>query len=465
MDTLSNSRLSFYGQVNGNHSAGATSIAIKTSRTSYMPPDINTNHLFPLDAIAIGPNGVCDGSTCKVSKIQSTSAFTLIKGLTVGASDGDPIYATQSAIHTITFKNQTTVVNGSVEVYIPAGGSSSGESNDGAPNGGSYAGFDMNNLTSSNVTCSGGSVTWTPQAPAAYQLVGSTRYHKFSCTYSGTLSSGSSVTFTIGDTSKKLINPAPKVTGSYTHAQGTADTYNALIRLLDGSTNIIDSIIITISTIEAVLVSATVNPSLTFQIEGQNSGTICGQTLNVTSSTAYSVPFGDITQTNTFLNAAQKLTISTNAANGYEIRVAEDDELSADLDGDGTPETTLPDTTCDDSLCTHTTSDDWDSTSTNGFGYSLQNISAASVEFQYSDTSGNCSGGTYCARNFACVNGLNPANPSACSTNDSSAAKIASSTTVASSESLYVCYRLNVGTTQQAGYYQTRIYYIATAKF
>ncbi len=429
-----------------------------------MPPDINTNHLFPLDSIAVGPNGVCDGSTCQVSKVQDSSNFTLVKGLTAGASDGDPIYATQSAIHTITFKNQTTVANGSVEVYIPAGGSSSGTSNDGAPDGGPNAGFDLNGLTSANITCSGGSVSWTPQNPTAYVLVGSYRYHQFTCTYSGTLSSNTSITMTIGNSSKKLINPAPKVNASYTHTQGTADTYNSLIRLLDGSSNIIDDVIITISNIEAVLVSATVNPSLTFTIAGQNSGTICGQTLNVTGSTAYSVPFGDITQTNTFLNAAQKLTVSTNATNGYEIRVAEDDELSADLNGDGTPETTLPDTTCDDSLCTHSNSDDWDSNSTNGFGYSLENIDAASVEFQYNDTGGNCSGGTYCARNFACVDGLNPANPSACSTNDSSAAKIASSTTVASDEDLYVCYRLNVGATQQAGYYQTRIYYIASAK-
>lgn len=467
-DTLSNSRLSFYGYVNGAHSAGTTTINITTSRSSYMPPDINTNHLFPLDRISIGPNGYCDtsGTTpCQVSTVQSSSAFTLVKGLRVGASNGDPIYATESAIHNIAFTTQTTVANGSVVVYIPAGGSNSATSQDGAPDGGPNAGFDLNGITSANVTCpTGGGVSWGSPTVTAYQLVGSNRYHKFSCSYTGTLTS-TSLTMTIGNTTKALVNPAPKVNASYTHAQGTADSYNVLIQLLDSGSNIIDDVIVTVSPIEGVLVSATVNPSLTLTIAGQNSGTICGQTLNVTGSTAYSVPFGDITQTSTFLNAAQKITVSTNATSGYYLKVAEDDEMSADLNGDGIPETTLADTTCDDSLCTHTTSDHWNSTSTYGFGYSLQNIDAHTIAFQYSDTTGNCAGGTYCARNFACVDNLNPANPTACSTNDASAQTIASSTTVAANEDLYVCYRLNIGPTQPAGYYQTRIYYIAYGTF
>jgi hypothetical protein len=467
-DTLSNSRLSYYGKVNGAHTAGTTSIAIKTSRTSYLPPDINTNHLFPLDNLSLGPNGYCDVSgtdKCKVSAVQNTSNFILVKGLRVGLSDGDPIYATQSAIHNIAFTTQTTVANGSVVVYIPAGGSDSATSQDGAPDGGPNAGFDLNGITSSNVSCpTGGGVAWGSPTITAYQLVGSNRYHKISCPYTGTLAS-TALTMTIGNSSKAPVNPAPKVNASYTHTQGTADSYNVLIQLLDGSSNIIDHVIVTTSPIESVLVSATVNPSLTLTIAGQNTGTICGQTLTVTGSTAYSVPFGDITQTNTFLNAAQKITVSTNATSGYYLKVAEDDEMSADLNGDGVPETTLADTTCDDGLCTHSTSDHWNSTTTTGFGYSLQNISAANVAFQYSDTSGNCSGGTYCARNFPCVDYLNPSNPTACSTNDGSSQTIASSSTVASDESIYVCYRLNIGVTQPAGYYQTRIYYVAYGTF
>lgn len=467
-DTLSNSRLSYYGKVNGTHTAGATAISIKTSRSSYLPPDINTNHLFPLDNISLGPNGYCDtsGTTkCQVSAVQDSDDFILTKGLRVGLSDDDAIYATQSATHSLAFTTQTTVANGSVVVYVPAGGSSSGTSQDGAPDGGANSGFDLNSVASGNVTCpTQGGVSWGAATVTAYQLVGSSYYHKFSCGYTGTLSS-TALTMTIGDTSAALVNPAPKVTGSYTHAQGTADSYNVLIQLLDGSSNTIDDVIVTTSPIEAVLVSATVNPSLTLTIAGQNSGTICGQSLDVTSSTAYSVPFGDVTQTNTFLDAAQKITVSTNATSGYYLKVAEDDEMSADLDGNGTPETTLSDTTCDDSQCTHDTSDDWDSTSTTGFGYSIENVDANTVPFEYDTTSGYCSGGSYCARNFACVDYLNPSNQTACATNDSSSQTVASSTTVASSEDVYICYRMNVGATQQAGYYQTRIYYVAYGTF
>jgi len=471
-DTLSNSRLSYYGKVNGVHTAGATSVAIKTSRSSYLPPDINTNHLFPLDDLSLGPNGYCDTSgttNCQVSTIQDTSNLTLVKGLRVGVSDDDPIYATQSAVHSLAFTTQTSVVDGNVRVYIPAGGSSSGTSQDGAPDGGDNSGFDLNGLTTvdSHSLCpTGGGVSWTSVTPTitAYQLVGSTYYHQFDCAYTGTLST-TALTMTIGDTTGKMVNPAPKVTASYTHAQGTADSYNVRILLQDGSTNTIDDVIVTVSPIEAVLVSATVNPSLTLVIAGQNSGTICNQTLDVTGSTAYSIPFGDVTQTDTFLDAAQKITVSTNATSGYYLKVAEDDEMSADLNGDGTPETTLADTIGDDGDCTHTVIDDWDDTSTNGFGYSIENINADSVPFEYSTTSDGCAGGTYCAKNFACVDYLNPSNPTACATDDSSAQTIASSSTVASSEQIYVCYRLNVSAIQEAGYYQTRVYYTAYGTF
>jgi len=472
-DTLSNSRLSYYGRVSGAHTAGVTAISIKTSRTSYLPPDINVNHLFSLDEISVGPNGYCNtsGTTkCKVSETQtSANTFTLVKGLRVGASDSDPIYATQSAIHSLVFTTQTSVINGNVRVYVPAGGSSSATSQDGAPDGGANSGFDLNGLTtavSRSLCPTEGGVSWTSTTPTitAYQLVGSTYYHQFDCAYTGTLTT-TALTMTIGNSTAKMVNPAAKVNGTYTHAQGTADTYNVRILLQDGSSNTIDDVIVTVSPIEAVLISATVNPSLTFTIAGQNTGTPCNQTLDVTTATAYSIPYGDITTTNAFLDAAQKLTISTNGPNGYIISVAEDDEMSGDLNGDGTPDTALADTTCDDSLCTHSTSDDWDSTTTAGWGYSIEDINAASHPFQHWYTSGNCTGGTYCARNFACVDGLNPANAAACGTNDSSAQAVASSSAVASSEQFYMCYRLNVSATQQAGYYQTRLYYIATGRF
>jgi hypothetical protein len=73
---------------------------------------------------------------------------------------------------------------------------------------------------------------------------------------------------------KKLINPAPKST----HTQGTADTYNVKIQILGyPQYNIIDSTIVTVSPTEAVLVSSTINPSLTFTIGGiAASQTYCG---------------------------------------------------------------------------------------------------------------------------------------------------------------------------------------------
>jgi len=429
--------------------------------------------MFPLDNLSIGVNGYCDtaGTTkCQASTITSASIINLIKGLRVVASDGEAIYATQSAIHNIAFTNESTVVAGKVRILIPAGGSSSATSQDGAPDGGPNAGFDLNGLTTaaSHSLCpTGGGVSWTSATPTitAYQSSGGVYYHQFDCAYTGTLTS-TALTMTIGDSTLAMVNPAPKVNATYTHAQGTADTYNVRMQLLDGSNNIIDSVITSVSPIEGVLVSANVNPSLTFVIGPVNGGTtVCGVQTSPTT-TATSVPFGDITTTGSFLNAAHTVSVATNAPSGYTVKVAEDKELSADLNGDGVPDTTLIDTTCDSANCTHVNPARWNTTSTQGWGYSLAaNTGSPTTPFVYSTVTGNCATGTFCARNFACVNGLNPTNPNACGTNDVSPQTIMSSTTVSSIDSIYVCYRLNVSAIQQAGYYQTRLYYIAAGTF
>ena len=444
-DTLSNSRLSYYAKVSGAQSVGTTNWTIQNSGN----PDTNTNHLFPQDHISIGNIG-----NMQVATVSGTTSFSTVGASTIGIANGDTIYASQSAAHVLTFTNQSAITQGAIRVLIPAGTNTSG-SNDGAPDGLSTAGFDFNNIAAANITCptGGGVGTWQTPTATPSSTFGS-NYHAFECRFAGSLSAAQALTFTIGNTSRALINPAPK-TG---HTQGLADTYNVRLQLLQyPNYNVVDSVIVTVSPVEAVLVSATVNPSLTFQISGVSASTThCGVSTSVTT-TATSVPFGDITATGAFYDAAHQLSVSTNAVSGYVVKVAEDDELSADTNGDGTPDTTLPDTTCDGANCSATTTGRWNTTSTEGWGYSLEN-SSSTVPFQYSTVTGNCSGGTYCAKQFACNNST------ACSS-VTAAQQIASSTAPSSTQNLYVCYRLNVGASQQAAYYQTRILYIATGTF
>ena len=122
------------------------------------------------------------------------------------------------------------------------------------------------------------------------------------------------------------------------------------------------------------------------------------------------------------------------------VTAVEDDQLS--IDGEGSIE--IPDL----SGGATDSSTDWTSTSTKGFGYSLENVDAASVAFQYND-----GGGTFQARQFPAT------------ADSESPVTIFSSTTVADNQDVYVCYRAVISATQQAGNYENAITYRATATF
>jgi hypothetical protein len=145
---------------------------------------------------------------------------------------------------------------------------------------------------------------------------------------------------------------------------------------------------------------------------------------------------------NTFKDAAHNLTVSTNAVAGYVVTAVENDQLSKD----GLGVTTIADTDCDGEDCTITSGTEWNTATDNGFGYSLQNIDAASISFQY-----NTGGTTFRAKPFAILSTNTPET-------------LFSSTTVANAENAYVCYRLGVGATQAAGDYENQITY-ATGTF
>ncbi len=439
-DTLSNSRLSFYGKVSGTYISGSSSFTMQGSGN----PDNNTNNLFPNDTVLLGSN-----NSQNVASVSSSLNFSTSTVTTNQLANGDAIYATQSATHALAFTTASTIVDGAIRVLVPAGDSTSA-SNNHLPDGGGTAGFDFNGMTSSDVTCpTGGSVTWAAATATASATFGS-NLHAFECRFTGTLNASTALTMTVGGTNK-LINPAPK-TG---HVQGTADTYTVKIQELQyPSYAPIDETSVTVSPIEAVLVSATVNPSLTFTIASQNQGlTRCGRATTV-ATTATSVPFGNLTGSDTFYHAAQQLSISTNATTGYTIKVGEDDELTKLGSA-----TTIADTTCDSSGCPNpATYAKWTSTGTYGWGYSLENVSAATIAFQYNTNAGACDGTGDCSKQFACTNASN------CSSVNS-AETVASSSGPVSTQSFYVCYRLDYGPTQATGYYQTRVMYTAIAAF
>jgi len=140
-------------------------------------------------------------------------------------------------------------------------------------------------------------------------------------------------------------------------------------------------------------------------------------------------PGSPVTRTN-------QLVVSNGSAYGYQVTAQEDHALLNPSNGKF-----IPDTTCDNGVCTPTSSDIWTNTLTYGFGYRCDNIS-----------------GTDCASGFT----PNYYKQFAASP---SAAVVMSSTSVGRGRTAQITYKVNIAATQEAGLYGNYIMYIATPKF
>jgi len=454
--TLSNSRLSYSGQVQTGVSAGVIAINIKTAGNI---PDKNTNHIFPKDTISVGPNG-----NLTVASIVDTDTFMVGVGLSAPASDGDTIYATQSGTLTVAFTTTYVIpAGGDVIVTIPDPATNG---NDGAPDTADSTannGFDFNTITTANITCPTGA-NWSKTSATA----GSGSGHTVICTTNAEVAASSALTVIVGDGTKGLVNPAPIYSG---HTQGMADTYTVTVQTRDLGDLVIDDANTKVAPVEAVLVSATVDQTLTFQVRGITAGTAaCGTAVDITT-TAYSVPWGTLSIADSFKNAAQQLTVSTNADAGYTVKIEENDQMgkngvTCDGAAAGEANNCIEDTTCSVSgPCTEAAGYGWtDAASYHGLGYSLENIGAdTDAVFVYNSNnpcSNSAGAGTFCAKQFADQEVPETKATIMCGGGGSCA-----SNGPVSSKDVYVCYRIAISATQPAGYYYNKVKYTATATF
>ncbi|MBU1457854.1 hypothetical protein KJ845_04070 [Patescibacteria group bacterium] len=451
--TLSNSRLSYYAKIGvGNTNPGDTTFTIQGSSNA----DNDTNHLFPNDTINIGSN-----ANSTVGTIIDSTNFAIATGITNQLVVGDAVYATQSGTVTIAFTiNNDIPANGYIRVSIP---SIATNGNDGAPDTAATTaanGWDLHSIVAADVTVSGGTgCSWN--ATEVITAAGAGTSHKIDATTTAACTAGT-ITMTI-DSSPGLINPAPVTSG---HTQGTADAYQWTIATYDGNPAAtgkkIDSVDVSVAPIEAVLVSATIDETLSFSITAvtADSGTTgsCGITRTASSpdSTAYSIPWGTISSTYLAAthNTSQLLQVSTNADGGYAVTAIANDQMGKDgiaCTGDvGEAVNCIKDTACGAVVCTHETLKDWgaDPASYPGLGYSLEEVTAAEASFEYDDTTA-----TYNAKQFA-------------DEEDSQAAQtIMTNAAPVDASQVYVCYRIDVTATQPAGYYFNKVRYTATAIF
>jgi hypothetical protein len=443
-DTLSTSKLSFYGLMGTGNSVGSTVITINTTTA----PSTSSSQLASPAAstVKIGNTATSIYNLASVMPNNDQSQFTISAGLTSGdQTAGNAIIASSSASHTVRFATANAVADGAFRVLVQAT-TNSGSSADGIPDG---DGFDFT-FAGPSVACPADSGNYdfvAGTATAQAVTINSVKYHVFECRYSGPgATSTSFATNPIIITS--MINPAPKIG----HAVGTADAYNVIVQNVSATTyTMIDQTAIQVGAIEHVRVSATVAPQITFKIAGIPSGSLgnnaCGTDTDVTT-TPTTVPFGQVA-ISSFTNAAQSLEVSTNAIGGYAVTAQQNYELTKI----GTA-TVIPDALGNGSNITYGSKGRWDLTSAKGFGYSLKKISGSgSAAFERGDTDGNCSGGTFCAKHFAELADSEPPQT------------IFSSSAVADAENIDVCYRIVISNTQAAGDYENNVTYTATATF
>lgn len=436
-DTLSNNRLSFRGEVEGAHSSGVAEIALDTSPENGNNTSTGSGTLMINDGIRVG-----SGSTATITTVEAIpgdSRVFLAAALGANVADATPVVSTVSAVHTVRFTPPSQISGGVFRVLIPA--AADAETGDGLPD---KNGFDVTTGSLPTVTCTGGGSNFsfaTGTATRSAVTIGSTNYHSFECQYGGSGASATAITMQIGTAAgNKLINPSPAGYSS-SHAPGAGDKYTFRVRHLnglDGSFAVVDESLGTVGVIEAVRVTATVTPNITFQITGVANGTsACGQTTDV-ATTPNTVPLSSVSSSS-FVEAAQLLNVSTNAVGGYTVTASQSGNLTA-YSLSGTP--TISGFTGGNAI----TVVDWTATTTRGFGYSLAEANSSNA---VTDTlEYNNGGASFNARWFG-----------------STAEAIMTKATTADLNQAYVCYRLIVSGTQQAGDYENHVIYIATATF
>jgi hypothetical protein len=455
--TLSNSRLSFKARLASGNTLGSSIITIKETGTATHTSE-STAQIRVDDQITIGSNNY------EVIDTNPPGLFQTDSGLLASDIAEDTIaYSRQLSNLAVRFKTATAIADGNFRLLIPA---ASAGASDGVPDPGF---FDFSAGTPT-VQCPGDTSGYTfgsATAVASGETINGQLYHVFTCPYTG--AGGVETDFTAGTlfTISGVINPAPRET----HTLGQANSHTLLIQHRDASNVTRDSTAVAVGVIEAVKVTATVDPTIEFTISGvADSVSKCGVnpvTDNTVTTTATAVPFG-VLSLNSFVNAAQELTVTTNGTDGYAVTAIANDQLGKDgqeCDDDDTDNINcIRDTRGDvGATMTHVVTNKWTDPSDQagvGFGYSLAVGSGTpgvpTTPFSYDDTTGNCAGGNFCAKQFADdEDTLNPQDPQEIMTNDS----------VAANHQIDVCYRIVPAVTNAAGEYQNSITYTATARF
>ena len=313
--TLTTSRPSASAPLSANQAASATQVSVVDNGSIYLASDSAT---FRPDT----------GETMNVVTVASMSAASggnrtvyFTSTITNTHHAGDAVTTAISAMHKIRFIATSPIPSGGKIILTYPG---SGD-NTASPSATTFA---FNALIAGNITANNASCTFTISAPT------------ITCTLGGVVNAATVVTILVGCSAQSggecttqvptLINPTKSAVA------GTADIWKVNIDTQDGASAAIDTVRVSLGTIESVQIAATVDPSLTFTIAGVSNGSAvntantsgCLQTETTNTGetpTATTVNLGVLANTPAVNTtkigniAAQLLTVTTNAVNGYSL--------------------------------------------------------------------------------------------------------------------------------------------------
>lgn len=234
---------------------------------------------------------------------------------------------------------------------------------------------------------------------------------------------------------------------SKTAAAGTADINGVEISGTFGDTGTA-----LVATVEGVTVSVTVDESLSAVIaevaDASCSSNIVGTDQSDASGhTDTAIAFGTLSAGNTFNHSCHQLTISTNASSGYSTTVEKSQLLTSGAN-------TIADGDCNSGSCSTSQSGVWTTTSENGFGYCMDDVTgdaAATADGTEWTSNQQCDDATPEYKLFGTAN--------------SNAQAIMSSAAAVSGDNSIIGVVLNYPGSQAAGTYTTTLTFITTPSF
>lgn len=350
-DTITTSRPSASAPLNTDQTAGEGQATIVDNNAVYLASDSATLYADPAGGGETTNTGL---NVASMSAQIAGSPNTRIVYFTNTAANnhhkGDALVVPITAMHTVTFKPQATIPSGG-HIIISFPSLASTDSNPASP---SASGFQFNGLDNTlvkfnNATCSSISISGT----------GAGQTPNIDCTTSGTVTGGGATTVTVligcsvnsgaNCTTQvpRLINPMRKATDSQRGQGATttnSDNWKVNVFTQDNSSITLDTGTAAVGIIESVFVQANIDPTLTFTIIGEPSGTTINNAFvtgcpnsssDVTNTgiptTATDVNMGSVTTS--VLIAAQKLTVSTNALGGYVLTATSSGQLQDPQNG------------------------------------------------------------------------------------------------------------------------------------